>query len=172
MTDLLALNSFVAAQDVEQQWAYPGAFSAEHVNAIDITDKDRLFRSGLRLGKRKMENTRIWLLYANLVGIDDHLKELFNAALLEDRGNTAVRVRYYSQGEAAVAQFSQYPRGRRQHYAPEISLGMGSVEPLDQALGCHSIDAKLSEECSEIRLASGLIRVRDHTAHAPVDLGP
>src|SRR5262245_21258449 len=132
MANLLAVDSCVAAQYVEQQGSYPGAFSTEHIDGVDIANKDRLRRPGLCLCQGQLENTRIRLLYANQVRVNHHLEELFNPALPEDRSDAPVRVRHDSQGETALAQLSQYPRGRGQHHPPEIGLGVRSSESLNQ----------------------------------------
>jgi hypothetical protein len=90
MTNLLAAHSLVTAQYIEQQWPYPGTLSAEDVDAIDIADKDCLFRPSLRLRQRKLKNTRVRLLYANSVRVDYYPEELFYPALPQDRSDATI----------------------------------------------------------------------------------
>src|SRR5712692_8676355 len=102
MLNLLTVDSFVAAQRVEQQWPDPGALSAEHINPVDIANKDRLFRPGLCSCKGKVEDARIRLLGGNQVAVDYPLEELFDAGPAQDRGDAARGVRDHSQNEAAI----------------------------------------------------------------------
>src|SRR5262245_21583746 len=97
MSNLAALHAFVESKGIKQHGLQSGTFGSNYIDAINIANIEYLVRLDAQLPHSKGKNLRIGFFGTDIMRINDNVEKLRNTTVLENRLDSAIRVRDHSE---------------------------------------------------------------------------
>ena len=101
MPNLPTLHTFVEAERIEQGGVHPGTFGANHINAVNITNVERVMGLAINPSQREVKYPRVRFLDTNLMRINDEVEKLPDTTVLENSVDPPVGIGDHTQRQSA-----------------------------------------------------------------------